>query len=180
MSWNQRHCKYYQILILMTIHESKSKLERPRYHENWNDALIDALQTSESHNFWSDRWIFELHNFLEIENQDISKGVKIGPIRGGLRPAAGGLSMAIASIFMPETMNSPRHTLDKGIDIFLKFSFYPAALYIFSLSKTPKISKYTPQKTHRGLLILPFSPKLKLLLLHSIFLSLVLHFGFGV
>ena len=65
MSWNQRHCKYYQILILMTIHESKSKLERPRYHENWNDALIDALQTSESYNFSSDRWIFEIHTFLE-------------------------------------------------------------------------------------------------------------------
>ena len=66
----------------------KLELEQPRYHENRNDALIDALQTFESHNFWCDCWIFEFHTFLEIENQDLSKGVKIIPIRGGLRPVA--------------------------------------------------------------------------------------------
>ena len=71
----------------MTIHESKLELERPRYHENRDDALIDAPQTSESHNFWFDRWIFEFHTFSDIGSQDLSKSVKINPIRGTLRLA---------------------------------------------------------------------------------------------
>ena len=70
----------------MTIHGSKSELERPRYHENQDDIPIAAPQTSESHNFWSDRWIFEFHTFLEIENQYLSKGVKKNQIMDLLRP----------------------------------------------------------------------------------------------
>ena len=65
MGWNQCHCKDYQILIPTTIHGSKLKLEQLRYHKNRNDALIDAPQTSESHNFWFDHCIFEFHTFLE-------------------------------------------------------------------------------------------------------------------
>ena len=38
-------------LIPMTIHELKSKSERPRYYENRDNTLIDAPLTSESHNF---------------------------------------------------------------------------------------------------------------------------------
>ena len=68
---NQCHCKDYQILIQTTIHGSKSKLERPRYHENWDDAPIDAPITSESHNFWSNRWIFKIHTFSKIGNQNL-------------------------------------------------------------------------------------------------------------
>ena len=44
--WNQCHCKDYQILIPMTIHRSKSELERPRYHENRVNTPIDAPLTS--------------------------------------------------------------------------------------------------------------------------------------
>ena len=62
--WNQHHYKDYQILILMTIHGSKSELNRLRYHENRNNAPFDALLTFESHNFQSDRWIFKIHTFL--------------------------------------------------------------------------------------------------------------------
>ena len=56
--------------------------------KNRNDAPIDATQTSESHNFLFDRWMFEFHTFLETEKQDLSKGFKINLIRGWLRPAA--------------------------------------------------------------------------------------------
>ena len=80
MGWNQCYCKYYQILSLKTIHGLKSELERPRYHENRVNAPIDAPLTSQSHNFWSDRWIFEFHTFIEIESQDLFRGVKINPI----------------------------------------------------------------------------------------------------
>ena len=86
-AWNQCHCEDHRILVPTTIHGSKSKLERPKYHKNGDDVLIVASQTSESHNFWSDCWIFEFHTFLEAENEDLSKGVKISLIRGSLRPA---------------------------------------------------------------------------------------------
>ena len=86
--WNKFHCKDHQILIPTTVRRSKSELEWPRYHKTRDDVPIAAPLTSESHNFWSDRWIFEFYTFLETENEDLSKGVKINPIRGGLRPAA--------------------------------------------------------------------------------------------
>ena len=88
MGWNQCHCEDYQILILTTIQGSKLELERPRYHENRDDAPINAPQTSESHNFWSNCWIFKIHTFLEIRSQNIFRGVKINPIRALLRLTA--------------------------------------------------------------------------------------------
>ena len=72
----------------MTIHGSKLELGRPRYHENWDDTPIDAPLISESHNFRFDRWIFKVHTFLETGSQDLSKGVKINLMKGGLRLAA--------------------------------------------------------------------------------------------
>ena len=54
--WNQCHCEDYQILIPTTIHGLKSEFKRRRYHENQDDTPIDALRTSESHNFWFDHW----------------------------------------------------------------------------------------------------------------------------
>ena len=78
--WNQSHCEYYWILVPTTIHGSKSELEWPRYHENRDDAPIDALQTSKSHNFWSNRWIFRFHTFLESGSQYLFR------IRKPLRP----------------------------------------------------------------------------------------------
>ena len=78
----------YQILIPTTIHGLKLELERPRYHKNWGDASIDAPLTSKSHNFWFNHCIFKFYTFLEIEIQDISKGVKINSIKGGWRLVA--------------------------------------------------------------------------------------------
>ena len=87
MGWNQFHCEYYQILIPTTIHGSKSELEQPRYHKNWDNAPIDAPLTSEKHNFWFDRWIFKIHTFSEIGSQDFSRGFRISPISGLLKLA---------------------------------------------------------------------------------------------
>ena len=64
IGWNQHHYEDYQILILMTIHGSKSKLNRLRYHENQDNTPFDALLTFESHNFRSDHWILKIHTFL--------------------------------------------------------------------------------------------------------------------
>ena len=89
LGWNQHHCKDYQILIPTTVHRSKSKLERPRYHKNRDDAPTDAPLTSESHNFWTDRWIFKFHTFSETESQKLAKGIKINLIKGGWRPLKG-------------------------------------------------------------------------------------------
>ena len=75
--WNQCHCEDYKTLITMTIHGSKSKLEWPRYHENRDDAPIDTPQTSESHNFWSNRWIFKIHTFSNTRSQELFRGVRI-------------------------------------------------------------------------------------------------------
>ena len=88
MGWNQCHCKDYQILISTTIHGSKSMLDWSRYHENRDNASINAHLTSKSHNFRSDRWIFKIHTFLEIGSQDLSRGSKIKPVWGGLKVAA--------------------------------------------------------------------------------------------
>ena len=86
--WNQYHHKDYQILSSTTIHGSKSKLERPRYHENRDNTLINAPLTSVSYNFWSDHWIFKFHIFLKTGSQDLSRGVKINPIQDHLEVAA--------------------------------------------------------------------------------------------
>ena len=88
MGWNKCHCKDDQIIILTTIHGSKSELEWPRYHENRVNALIDALLASRSHNFWSDHWIFQFHTFLETESQELPRGFKINPIQDHLKVAA--------------------------------------------------------------------------------------------
>ena len=68
--WNQSHFEDYKIPTPTNIHRSKSELERLRYHENQDNAPIHAPLTSESHNFWSDCWIFMFHTFLENESQD--------------------------------------------------------------------------------------------------------------
>ena len=148
--WNECHYGDYQILIPTTIHGSKSELEWPIYHENRNDALIDAPLTFESHNFWSDRWIFKIHTFSEIGSQNISTGIKTYPIRGLLRPAALGLKMCARAI------NSRMHPLrQKKRRHFLGFSLYQVSLHVFSLFQTPK----NTQNTHQSFLILLSSPK---------------------
>ena len=77
MSWNQRHCEDYQTLIPTIVHGSKSELEWPIYHENRDDASINAPQTFESHNFQSDCWIFKIHTFSKTGSQDLSRSVRI-------------------------------------------------------------------------------------------------------
>ena len=86
--WNQCYCKDYQILIPTIVHGLKLELEWPRYHENLDDASIEAPLTSKSHNFWSDRWIFKFHTVLEIGSQNLSKDFKINPIQWSWRLAA--------------------------------------------------------------------------------------------
>ena len=92
----QYHHEDYQILSSTTIHGSKSELERPRYHENQDNTPIDAPLTSESHNFWSDHWIFKFQTFSKIGSQDLSKSVKINLIHNLLKVATlKGLSMSL-------------------------------------------------------------------------------------
>ena len=175
MGWNQRHCEDYQILVRMTIHGSKSELERLRYHENWKDALIDAPQNSKSHNFWSDCWIFEFHTFLENENQDISNKVKISPISGGLRTKAGGSSTVVTtSIFAPDR---------EDWHFFWNFPSTQHLSTFFLSSKhthTHTKAKDTSKKHIKVSWFLHLHQEHKVLFLNPIFLSLVLHLGFGV
>ena len=72
----------------MIVHRLKSELEWSRYHKNQDDAPIDAPLIFKSHDFWSDHWISKIHTFPETGRKDLSKGVKINPILGFLRPAA--------------------------------------------------------------------------------------------
>ena len=179
MSWNQCHCEDYQILIPMTIHGSKLKLEWLRYHENRDDALIDAPLTSESHNFWSNRWIFKFHTFSETGSQNLSKGVNINLIRGSwrLRPYKGRRLEVHA-----RAINSPG-TPQTWKDFFLSFcSLLGIFPHIFPSFKHKKHTKKHPKKkTHQNFLILLSSPKKhNALFSYPIFFSLVLHFGFGV
>ena len=156
MGWNQCHCEDYQILIPTTIHGSKSALERSRCHENRHNAPIDAPLTSESHNFWSDRWIFKIHTFSETGSQDLSRHVKINLIRGGLR---------LAALQGPPLRNlcrgykKPRHPSDRRMIIFffLGFALCLVFLHISPLSQTQK----TPKKTHQSFFILLSSPKIQ-------------------
>ena len=138
----------------MTIHGSKSELKRPRYHENQDGALIAALQTSGSHNFWFDRWIFEFHTFLETENQYLSKGVKISPIRGGLA-----LKYLPPLFFVPRAINSPMHAPDREDTHFSEISLLPSlSIHFFSLPNTNKHLQHS-KNTHKSFLILASPPR---------------------
>ena len=167
--WNQCHCECHQIISPTTIHGSKSKLERPRFHENWDNVPINALLTSGSHNFWFDRWIVKFLTFLETRSKDLSRGFKINLIQGHLKMVAlEGLlpRKACRGYKRPQAPSNPK----KKEGIFGFFSLPGWFLHIFPLFQT--------QKTHQSLLILPFSPKIQGIVL--ILFSLVLHFGFGV
>ena len=140
--WNQCHCEDYRIFVPTTVHGLKSELEQPRYHENWDDALIDALQTSESHNFWSDRWIFKFHTFSELGSQDLSRGTHIHTFWG----------RAAASKFAPKAINSLRHAPDQGDHFsgFLLFAWMISELF-FPLLQTQKIHKNTSKSLDSSL-----------------------------
>ena len=145
--WNQCHCEDYRIFVPTTVHGLKSELDWPRYHENWDDTPIDAPQTSESHNFWFDRWIFRFHTFSELGSQDISRGTQIhtfwGPLKGCLLE------------ILPWGYISPRHAPDQRPHFFWVLFFALFLYTFFSLFQTPK----NTQKTGKNFSILPSSPK---------------------
>ena len=156
MGWNQFHCEDYQNLIPTNIHGSKSKLGRPRYHENGDNTPIDAPLSSKSHNFWFDRLIFKIHTFSEIGSQYLSKGVKINPIRGSLK---------LVALEGPLPQNSRRGNKKpqapfrpEGDHFLLIFSLCLVFLHDFPSFQTQKPHKKT-QKTHESFLILLSSPK---------------------
>ena len=166
MSWNQCHCKGYQILIPTTIHGLKSKLEWLRYHENWDNALIDAPLTSRSHNFWFDHWIFKLHTFLETRSPDISKGIMINSIWCHLK-------MVAFHLKANHGYKSPQAPPDEKRDDFSGFSLCLDVFYKFFLS--------LKHKKHIKVSWLFFlHQKYKVLFLYPIFISLVLLLVFGV
>ena len=158
----------------MTVYGSKSELEWKRYQGNWDNALIDALLTSENHNFWFDCWIFRIHAFLDTGRQDLSKGVKINPIGFLLRLVALEGSLPQSSCQGYKKPQAPFRPGRDHILWVLLFAWYFSTC--FSLFQTQKNTK----KTHQNFLILLSSPKHKVLFLYPIFLSLVLHIGFGV
>ena len=65
----------------------KFSFQRLFMGRNRDDAPIDAPLTFESHNFWSNRWIFKIHSFSETGSQNLFRGVKINPFLGLLRLA---------------------------------------------------------------------------------------------
>ena len=122
MGWSGSHCEDYQIIIPTIFHGSKSELEQPRYHENWDDALINAPLSFESHNFWFDCWIFKIYTFSKKGSQDLSRGLEVHA----------------------EAMNSLKHPSNLGGDTI--FFFWISALCLVSIQvflsskhqKTPK------------------------------------------
>ena len=126
------------------------------------------LLTSCSHNFWSDRWSFEFHTFLETKNEYLSKGVKISPIRWLLRPGA---------------LEEPLTAL-QGHTFFWNLPFCLVSLNVFSLFQTPKKKKKKIQKKSKKHIkvswFFSLHQKHKVLFLYPIFFSLVPCFGFGV
>ena len=164
----------------MTIQGSKSELEQLRYHKNRDNAPIDAPLTSESHNFWSDRWIFKIHTFSKTGSQDPSKHVKINPIRGVLRLAAleGPLPQTLCRGYKkPQAAFKQR-----GITFFLSFNLCLVFLHVFLSSKHQKEHKKHP-KTHQNFLIILSSPKTQgiILIPNLLFLGSTLRiWGLGV
>ena len=156
----------------MIIHGSKSKLERPRYHENRDNTLIDASLTSLSYNFWSDNWIFKFHIFLKTGNQDLSRGVKINPIQDHLEVVAlePPPHNPCCVYKRPQTPSKPKKK---------KWDFLGPTLCLDEFWTFLLSSKHTHTKHIKGTWF-SLHQKYKVLFLYPIFISLVLHLGFGV
>ena len=160
----------------MAIHGLKLELEWLRYHENRDNAPIDAPQTSEIHNFWSDRWIFKIHTFSKTRSQDISKGVKINPIKGSFKGRH--LEICAGAIKSPNTLQTGEETI-----FFFEFFSLPGFSTHFPLFQTKKThTKHRKKKTHTHTHIKAFwffylHQKHKVLFLYPIFFSLILQFG---
>ena len=174
--WIQCHCEDYQILIPKTVHGSKLELERSRCHKNRDNTTIDAPLNSGSHNFWSDRWIFQFHTFLETWSEDLFKSIKINPIRDHLKVAA---FQEPLPRNLCQGYKKPRHPLDRGDHFFFFFSFgLYLVFYMFFSSSTHKKHK-KKKKTHvKASWFLSLHQKHKVLFIYPIFFSLDLHFRF--
>ena len=188
--WNQCHCEYYQIFNPTTIHGSKSELERPIYHENQVNALVDAPLSSDSHNFWSDCWIFKFHTFLETGSQDLFRGVKINPIWEASQVAAlEGLLAALhgppsckvcQSYKRPQAPPRPKWRVSLGLALCLDV-FYTFFLPLKHQKKKKKNTHtHTHTHTHNKVFWFFFLHQKYKVLLYPIFFSLILHLGFGV
>ena len=172
IGWNQLHWEDCQILIPMTVHGSKSELERSRCHENRDKALIDAPLTFESHNFWFDCWIFKIHTFLEKGSQDLSKHVNIKPIQGILK---------VAALEGPPPWNScrgykkPQAPFRPGEGSFFFGRVLLSTWFFYTFFPSLKHKKHIKTSWFFSL-----HQKHRVLFLYLIFFSLVLHLGFGV
>ena len=156
----------------MTIHGSKSELEWPRYHKNQVNALINASLTFGSHNFWSNRWIFKIHTFLETGSQDLSRSVKINLTEAFWRwwPYKGRCFKNRArAIKAPGTLQTKKRD-----------SWAPCSLPRWIWSFSPLFQTQKTHKKHIKPSRFFLHQKYNVLFLYPIFFSLVLHFGFGV
>ena len=108
--------------------------------------MINAPQTFESHNFWSDRWTFKIHTYSETGIQDISIHVKIKPIGGLLKVVAlqGPLPRNLCWGY-----KSHMHLSHWGESFFAEFCSLPGFSTCFSpLSNTKNTNKH-PKNTSK-------------------------------
>ena len=177
--WIQCHCEDYQILIPKTVHGSKLELERSRCHKNRDNTTIDAPLNSGSHNFWSDRWIFQFHTFLETWSEDLFKSIKINPITDHLKVAA---FQEPLPRNLCQGYKKPRHPLDRGDHFFfflvLLFTWLSTCFSPLPHTKNTKKKKKKPKKHIKPSWFFSLHKKHKVLFLYPIFFSLVLHLGF--
>ena len=148
----------------------KAELEQLRYHENWVNELIDAPLTFESHNFWSNCWIFKFHTFLETGSQDLSRVVKINPHLKGCY-----------LVKRTRAIKGPKHlqTRKKEKRFWVLLCAWTFFAHFLSLPNTSLHIK-THKKHIQVSWFFLLHQKYKVLFLYPIFFSLVLHFGSGV
>ena len=165
----------------MTIHGSKLELEWPRYHENRVNAPIDARLTSGSHNFWSDCWTFKFHTFLETRSQNISRGFKIKPVRGGLQVAAFQGLLRAPPCNPCRGYKRPKAPLvqKKKKKTFLGLALYLDVFYMLPLSSKHIFTQKHPKNKSKPL-DSSLRQKYKVLFLYPTFFPLILHLGFEV
>ena len=169
-SWNQCHFEDYQIINPKTIHRSKLELKRLRYHENRNNTSIDALLTFESHNFWSNRWIFKFHTFSRIGSQDLYRGVKINLIHDLLKVVAlqRPPPQKAWRVYKRPSAPSRRERERERLPSYLLFAWTNSKLFS-SLPNTKNTSKPLDSSLHQ---------KYKVVFIPSIFLSFIPYLGF--
>ena len=147
----------------MTIHGSKSELELLRYHENRDNAPIDAPLTSESHNFRSDRWNSRSIPFSKLK-------VKTFPDQTHLRKFEGGGPSPHNLCQGNKRPQAPLKKKKKRSPWLLCFT------WMFSTHFSCLSHTHTHIKVSWFFLL---HQKYKVLFLYPIFFSLVLHLDLG-